>query len=912
MTRLASNPRRFFAPEVVQSSAMDCGPAALSCLLRGFGISASYGRLREACQTDVDGTSIDTLEEVAVQLGLEAEQVMVPVDHLLLDEAGSLPALVVATLPGGTTHFVVAWRRHGPLVQVMDPAVGRCWKSCAQFLETVYVHSKDVPATAWREWAGSEGFLAALRARLARLGLANSVITRVTGAALADEGWRFMATLDAATRMIDSIVRAGGLARGAQAGRAIEALVARARQGPADNVIPEPYWSVRQDERGQEEQGLLRMRGAVLVQVRGRRIPGGAAAEQPSREAGAQPSPLPLDLAAALSEPPNRPTRDLLLMLRADGLFVPSILIAALCLAAGSVVVEALLFRGFLDLWRELPLSGQRLVAMAALFAFIAALMVLELPLTTSILRLGRGLEVRLRVAFLDKIPRLGDRYFASRLTSDMAERGHSVHEIRSLPILGSQLIRSIFEILFTAVGIAWLDPVSAPLAVLAATASVILPLLAQPVLTEQDLRVRTHSGALGRFYLDALLGIVAVRAHGAERSLRREHEGLLVEWARAGMRLQRSVVLIEGLQLITGFSLASWMLFGYFSRGGDLAAALLLVYWALNLPVLGEKVSISMRQYPTQRSVTLRLLEPLGAREEEPKEEPALAVEPGADSQEAGNPSGAAIRLEGVGVRIAGHVVLDGVDLDLSPGSRIAVVGPSGAGKSSLVGLLLGWHRAAAGRVVVDGHPLNGRRLERLRLETVWVDSSVQLWNRSLLDNLRYGAPADSTARLGRVIEASGLRGVVEQLHDGMTAPLGEGGALVSGGEGQRVRLGRGMLRPAARLVILDEPFRGLPRGQRRQLLECVNGWWPHATLLFISHDVSDTLAFDRIIVMHGGRVQEEGAPSVLAAQPASRYRALLDAEVKRDGLWSSQIWRRLDLTGGRLSGGAGTMGST
>ena len=61
---------RLLAPEVVQTSAMDCGPAALKCLLEGFGISVSYGRLREACQTDIDGTSIDTMEEVAQQLGL--------------------------------------------------------------------------------------------------------------------------------------------------------------------------------------------------------------------------------------------------------------------------------------------------------------------------------------------------------------------------------------------------------------------------------------------------------------------------------------------------------------------------------------------------------------------------------------------------------------------------------------------------------------------------------------------------------------------------------------------------------------------------------------------------------------------------------------------------------------------------
>ena len=69
---------RLLAPEVVQTSAMDCGPAALKCLLDGFGLPASYGRLREACQTDVDGTSIDTLEDLANAVGLIAEQTSCP------------------------------------------------------------------------------------------------------------------------------------------------------------------------------------------------------------------------------------------------------------------------------------------------------------------------------------------------------------------------------------------------------------------------------------------------------------------------------------------------------------------------------------------------------------------------------------------------------------------------------------------------------------------------------------------------------------------------------------------------------------------------------------------------------------------------------------------------------------------
>lgn len=138
--------KRFFAPEVVQTSAMDCGPATLKCLLEGVGIHVGYGRLREACQTDIDGTSIDTMEEIAGRLGLDAEQQIVPAEHLVLDEARALPAMVVVRLPNGATQFVVVWARAFGLVQIMDPALGRRWISRERLFAELFRHSLPVPA----------------------------------------------------------------------------------------------------------------------------------------------------------------------------------------------------------------------------------------------------------------------------------------------------------------------------------------------------------------------------------------------------------------------------------------------------------------------------------------------------------------------------------------------------------------------------------------------------------------------------------------------------------------------------------------------------------------------------------------------------------------------------------------------
>ena len=156
---------------------------------------------------------------------------------------------------------------------------------------------------------------------------------------------------------------------------------------------------------------------------------------------------------------------------------------------------------------------------------------------------------------------------------------------------------------------------------------------------------------------------------------------------------------------------------------------------------------------------------------------------------------------FENVSVRVAGHMVLQEIDLALSPGCHVAVVGPSGAGKSSLLGLLLGWYRPACGRVLVDGFPLNGDVLNQLRSHTAWVDPAVQLWNLTLFENLIFGA-GPGTVPEPELLESAELHGLLKKLPAGLQTELGENGSLVSGGEGQRVRLGRAMHRRGVRLA--------------------------------------------------------------------------------------------------------------
>jgi ATP-binding cassette subfamily B protein len=266
--------RRALVPEVVQTSAMDCGPATLKAMLEGFNIPVSYGRLREACQTDVDGTSIDTIEEVAKQLGLNAEQIMLPADHLLLPEAEALPAIVVVKKPNGLTHFVVIWQEYGQFLQVMDPAVGRRWLPRQRLLNELYQHQFPVPLAAWREWAGSEGFVAPLRRRLSQLRLEPPAIDQLINTALTDSDWYGLAALDAATRMGESIVQAGGVERGAEAAAVLHRFLAPAHPDSGGLALPPPFWSVAPlpaEALEPDSEPHLTMRGAVLIRVTGLR-----------------------------------------------------------------------------------------------------------------------------------------------------------------------------------------------------------------------------------------------------------------------------------------------------------------------------------------------------------------------------------------------------------------------------------------------------------------------------------------------------------------------------------------------------------------------------------------------------------------------------------------------------------------
>ncbi len=870
---------RWFVPEVVQTSAMDCGPASLKAVLEGFGVQISYGRLREACQTSVDGTSIDTIEDLLVDLGFDAEQVMLPPDHVFLEEAEALPAVVLVRRPSGEAHFTVVWRRHGPLIQVMDPAVGRRWIRRSECIRDLFIHTQQVSASEWVEWAGTDDFLLPLRRRLSDLGIDQDEILRMTTDALEIGGWRPIAVLDAAVRFAATMVRSRAFRRGREARALVQKILMAEREAPGagEKIVPESFWSVLECP-GDDDSVLLR--GAVLVRILGRT---GDVEDVDSDR-------LPREVRAALGEEPARPGRDLLRLVFGEGLLVPTVIIAGLMVSATAVVFEGLLFRGLIDGGRLLGLEGQRLVALLALMLLLALGAGLKLQIAATALKLGRRLEIKLRIAFFEKAPRLQDSYFRSRLRSDMAERAHMIHALHDLPGLWIQIAESVLVLTALTAGIIWLDPEGVWKVVTIALLSVAAPVVAQGVLAERDLRVRAHAGGLTRFSLDILLGLSPIRCHRAQRPIARNHEALVVDWSMARRSLLGAAVLAEALLALTGYGLMVWLVWGRLLQGGEPGTVLLFVYWGLRIPALGMRIAALMRRLPARRNIFLRIHELLVSPDE--VESTAVAVEPAL----AGVDSGVAFRMSNVEVQAGGRVLLEDLELAVEPGTHLAVVGPSGAGKSTLVGLLLGWYRPSRGRLCVDGKPIDAGAMARLREAIAWVDPEVRLWNEDLLTNLCYGNPAPEG--VADVIKRCGLLPVLEDRKLGLTTPLGEGGTLVSGGEGQRIRLARAMLRPDVRLVILDEAFRGLHRSERGRLLAEARLRWKKATLIFVTHDITESLEFDRVIVLKEGRIVQDGSPGALVDSGEGPFFGMLEAQkFAQEQLFEGPSWRRLSL---------------
>lgn len=221
-------------------------------------------------------------------------------------------------------------------------------------------------------------------------------------------------------------------------------------------------------------------------------------------------------------------------------------------------------------------------------------------------------------------------------------------------------------------------------------------------------------------------------------------------------------------------------------------------------------------------------------------------------------------LRLSGAGVRYRadGPPALDGIDLDLPPGRRVAIVGPSGAGKSTLLALLTGAVRPDTGSATASGDaaagmPIAGFDPERWPAVVTGLLADAHLFHASVRDNLLLARPDATDAELVAACRTAGLEDWVDA--HGLDVRVGEDGAELSGGQRQRLALARAVLADP-QVLLLDEPTEGLDPAQADAVLAAVLAHRGDRGVVLVTHRLAGLDAFDEVLVLDGGRVKERG----------------------------------------------------
>lgn len=243
----------------------------------------------------------------------------------------------------------------------------------------------------------------------------------------------------------------------------------------------------------------------------------------------------------------------------------------------------------------------------------------------------------------------------------------------------------------------------------------------------------------------------------------------------------------------------------------------------------------------------------------------------------------GARIAFEGVsfgyGSDEAGRDVLHGIDLVIEPGQSLGILGATGSGKTSLVNLVPRFYDPREGRVTIDGVDVREIPLDRLRSIVGTALQEAVLFQGDVRENVRFAAPDASDDRIAEAAKASDAYGFVDALPQRWDSPVARRGYNFSGGQRQRLSMARALV-PRPRILILDDSTSALDVATETRVQAAI----PHdvngATVIYVAQRISAVIDLDRIVLLDGGRISDEGTHEELL-QRSELYREIYQSQL-------------------------------
>ena len=498
----------------------------------------------------------------------------------------------------------------------------------------------------------------------------------------------------------------------------------------------------------------------------------------------------------------------------------------ALLMASGSVLLlgnglRLIIDRGFLD--ADAQALAQTLALMLVVVAVLAFASALRYYQVTWI---GERLAADLRQRVFDHLLTLEPSFFES------ASDGRAAGEIASRLTADTSVLQSLFG---SSVSLALRNLVML-------VGAVVLMLVTQPWLSAMVLigipatllpivwygrRVRRLSrtsqdrvAELGRYAEEALSGIKTLQAFTHE-AVDKSHYGQRVEQA-FGSAVERTQqrAWLTGVAMLVVFTAVGLMLWqgGQAVLNGTMSAGELSAFIFYAVLAAGAIATLAEVAGDVQRAAGAaeRLLELLDTQP---------AIQSPVNPQSLPSPSRGEITLENVTFTYPGRETpaLNGFDLHIKPGERVAVVGPSGAGKSTLLALLLRFYDPSQGRITLDDRDVRTLDLAALRSAMGLVAQEPVLFSGSVAENLRYGDPEADIDRLRLAAQDASALDFIDALPQGFDTPLGPGGVQLSGGQRQRLAIARALLKNPA-VLLLDEATSALDAESERLVQQALD----------------------------------------------------------------------------------------